>query len=102
MSTYGTTDPSVGTGTQKRPEHREGQVAKAIEKQTAKMPSDWFLWGGLGALATSMVLQASHKRGAGNFLGFVAPSLLIMGLYNKLVKVGGSDAQDQKAKETFH
>jgi hypothetical protein len=105
MSTYGTSGyPTGATGRQQHTEHREGNVARQIEQQTAKMPSDWFLWGGLGALATSMILQASHRRGAGNFMGFVAPTLLIMGLYNKLVKVQGSDAQDQQRRqqETFH
>ena len=26
------------------PEHEEGAVARAIEQQTAKLPSDIFLW----------------------------------------------------------
>jgi hypothetical protein len=33
------------------PTHTEGPVAKTIERQTAKMPSDWFLWAALGSVA---------------------------------------------------
>ena len=32
---------------------KEGPVAKAIESQTAKLPSDLFLWASVGAMATS-------------------------------------------------
>ena len=38
-------------------EHREGKVAKAIEKQTAKLPSDLFLWAALGSMAAAAILQ---------------------------------------------
>ena len=33
------------------PEHKEGKVARAIEEQTAKLPSDTFLWAAIGAMA---------------------------------------------------
>ena len=33
--------------------HKEGPVAKAIEDQTAKLPSDAFLWIAIGAIAVS-------------------------------------------------
>jgi hypothetical protein len=33
-------------------EHREGPVARAIEKQTAKLPSDAFLWAAGASIAT--------------------------------------------------
>ena len=35
-----------------RKEHQEGAVARTIEQQTAKLPSDTFLWAGLGSIAT--------------------------------------------------
>lgn len=34
-------------------DHREGKVARMIEDQTAKLPSDVFLWASLGSMATS-------------------------------------------------
>ena len=71
--------------------HTEGTIAKSIEQQTAKLPSDWFLWAAVGSIATSLTLQMSGKPHASTFVGQWAPTLLILGLYNKLVKQRGSD-----------
>ena len=49
--------------------------------------------GGLsGAIGTSLVLQFAGKEDKANFVGQWAPTLLILGLYNKMVKLMGSDA----------
>jgi hypothetical protein len=75
-------------------ERREGPIARTIESQTAKLPSDVWLWASLGSMAVSLVLQLSDSRktkAVSNFVGQWAPTLLILGLYNKLVKVGGHD-----------
>lgn len=69
----------------------EGRVARAIEKQTARLPSDTFLWMALGAMAASATLQAMGNRHGSLFVGQWAPAFLILGLYNKLVKQLGSD-----------
>lgn len=71
--------------------HTEGPIAKSIERQTAKLPSDWFLWAAVSSIATSLTLQMSGKSHASTFVGQWAPRLLILGLYNKLVKQLGSD-----------
>ena len=73
------------------PTHAEGPVAKTIEQETAKLPSDWFLWAAMGSIAASLTLQISGKQHASTFVGQWAPTLLILGLYNKLVKQLGSD-----------
>jgi hypothetical protein len=72
-------------------EHSEGQVAKSIEEQTAKLPSDVFLWMAVGAMATSATLQMMGNKHVSLFVGQWAPTFLIFGLYNKLVKQLGSD-----------
>jgi hypothetical protein len=75
-------------------ERHEGPVARTIESQTAKLPSDVWLWASLGSMAVSFVLQLSDNKKTktvSNFIGQWAPTLLILGLYNKLVKVGGHD-----------
>jgi hypothetical protein len=72
-------------------QQREGRVAKMIEEQTAKLPSDTFLWGAVGAMIAAAGLQLSGKRHLGIFIGQWAPTILILGLYNKLVKVHGHD-----------
>jgi len=76
-----------------RPEHSEGQVARTIEEQTAKLPSDTFLWAALGSMAVSAALQIMGEKKTSLFIGQWAPSFLLLGLYNKLVKVAGSDGQ---------
>lgn len=72
-------------------EHREGPVARKIEEQTAKLPSDLFLWGALGAIGASAILQMMGRKETSNFVGQWVPTVLILGLYNKIVKVAGSD-----------
>ena len=74
-----------------RPEHREGPVARSIEQQTAKLPSDTFLWAALGSIGASLAFKMAGKHDAANFVGHWAPTILILGLYNKMVKLHGSD-----------
>jgi len=71
--------------------HREGAVARTIEQQTAKLPSDLFLWAAGASVCSSLLLRLSGREHASLFVGQWAPTLLILGLYNKLVKVAGSD-----------
>ena len=68
------------------PEHREGDVARAIEEQTAKLPSDLFMWAAFGAMAVSLTLQLTGAKHRSLFIGQWAPSLLLFGIYNKMVK----------------
>src|SRR3954465_11034254 len=80
---------------------REGDVARAIESVTAKFPSDLFLWSALAVLAASTILTPlpTDRKHTGLFLGqFVAP-LLILGVYNKLVKQLGHDKDSKKVQE---
>jgi len=74
--------------------HTEGEVAKAIERETTKLPSDIFLWSGLGLLAAAVVLHSMKQRHAGLLVGQFAAPILIMGLYNKTVKQSGHDYVD--------
>ncbi len=73
------------------PEHREGPVATAIEHQTAKVPSDIFLWAALGSMAASLTLKILKQDKPALFVGQWAPSFLILGMYNKIVKLEGHD-----------
>jgi hypothetical protein len=114
-STFGSTSPATQPAQPARPaqpeqsrgstnrfdqpsQHREGEVARTIEQQTAKMPSDWFLWAAIGSIATSLAFQMANRKETSNFIGQWAPTLLILGLYNKIVKVAGSDAEDMKSR----
>ena len=73
----------------------EGPVAKAIEDQTAKLPSDAFLWMAVGSMAVSATMQMMGNKSASLFVGQWAPTFLIFGLYNKLVKQLGSDRTER-------
>ncbi|TDH21478.1 hypothetical protein EXU57_19990 [Segetibacter sp. 3557_3] len=73
------------------PEHKEGPVATAIEEQTAKIPSDVFLWAALGSMAVSLGLQIAGHRHRSLFIGQWPAPFLLLGLYNKLVKLEGHD-----------
>jgi hypothetical protein len=77
-------------------EHREGP-ARAIEKQTAKLPSDAFLWAAGASIATSLILKMLDRDHEALFVGQWAPTILILGLYNKLVKQHGSDRVHDEA-----
>jgi hypothetical protein len=82
---------SVRMETMTAVQHAEGPVARGIERQTAKMPSDVFLWAALASMGGSLALLTAGKRDVANFVGHWVPTILIMGLYNKLVKQLGSD-----------
>ena len=77
-------------------QQREGKLAKAIEAQTSKLPSDTFLWVALGSMAASAALQVAGKREVSNFIGQWVPTLLLFGVYNKLVKQLGSDRVERE------
>ena len=72
--------------------YSEGSVAKKIEQQTAKIPSDVFLWAAVTSMGVSLGLRVAGLKEQSQFVGHWASPLLILGLYNKLVKVAGSDA----------
>lgn len=73
-----------------RPEHAEGEIARLIEQQTAKIPSHWFLLAAFGAMGASLVLELSGRTRASQFVGRWPTPLLIAGTYNKLIKTLGT------------
>lgn len=79
--------------------HKEGKIAKMLEEQTAKIPSDIYLWAAVGSMALSLGLFLTKNKHASIFFGQWAPSFLIIGLYNKLVKVEGHDAEDSEEEK---
>ena len=73
--------------------YREEPVARAIEEQTARLPSDLFLWAGLGSIGLALALELAGKKEKANFVGHWAPTLLVLGVYNKMVKLHGSEGR---------
>jgi hypothetical protein len=72
-------------------EHSEGGLAKPIEEYTARLPSDTFLWLAAGSIVGSLGLMLSGRKHDALFVGQWAPAFLLLGVYNKIVKVAGSD-----------
>ncbi len=69
---------------------QEGKGTVAVEKQTAKIPSIVYLAAGMIPLVASMCLMRKRPHTA-FMLGQWSAPVLIMGLYNKLVKTEGHD-----------
>jgi hypothetical protein len=64
----------------------EDPATEAVESKTSRVPSLAFLGLAVGAMAASAALVLTGRKQLGNFVGQWAPSILIMGLYNKLAK----------------
>lgn len=58
-----------------------------VEEQTKKIPNLTFLAAAGVAIGASALLTAWKRPQLGNFVGLWVPSILLLGVYNKLVKV---------------
>jgi hypothetical protein len=82
-------------------EQREIRGAHLIERQTAKVPSDLFVWASLASIAGSFILQSTAQRRylgmpsrrgqLSLFIGQWAPTFLMLGVYSKLSKLLGTE-----------
>ena len=71
--------------------NEEGGLTKKIEHLTASLPSStWLTLAGV-SVAGSLTLQALSKHRFATFVGQLAPTFLLLGIYNKIVKLHGSD-----------
>jgi hypothetical protein len=73
-----------------RPEHAEGELARLIEQQTAKIPSDWYLFAAGGSVLLALALELAGRHRTADFVSHWPSPLLIAGIYNKLVKTLGT------------
>ncbi|MEO7043759.1 MAG: hypothetical protein ABI091_00525 [Ferruginibacter sp.] len=60
--------------------HQEGTLTKKIENQTAKLPSDTFLFAAIGSIALSLTLKTMGRRHDALFVGQWAAPLLLFGV----------------------
>ncbi|MFD1143170.1 hypothetical protein ACFQ4C_18735 [Larkinella insperata] len=84
-------NPTKGSVKNPNPSHKEGPVAEAIEEQTAKLPSDLFLWASVASMGVSLFYKFQHENDKALFVGQWAAPFLLLGLYNKIVKLEGHD-----------
>ena len=76
---------------------REGGLTRTIELQTAKIPSVGYLSLAIGSIGLSVGLEIFlKKKEIGNFVGLWAPTFLLIGIYNKLVKMEYEDLGEGK------
>lgn len=64
----------------------EGRTTHEVEKRTSRIPSLAFMGLAIGSMAASAALVMTGRKQLGNFVGQWAPTILIMGLYNKVAK----------------
>lgn len=77
---------------------QEGSTTKMIEQVTSAIPSaTWLMLGG-GAVVGALVLKLMGREASANFVGQWAPTILMLGLYNKMVKLMGSDRKPERAR----
>lgn len=78
---------------EREPEHEyeEGRLTRMIEHQTSRAPSSAWLVAAGGSIAAAMALKIAGRTDDANFVGQWAPTFLMIGVYNKLVKVLGSE-----------
>ncbi len=72
-------------------EAQEDQITASIEKYTSQIPSSAYLGLAVGSMAVSVAFQLAKKKDLSLFVGQWAAPFLILGIYNKLVKLHGSD-----------
>jgi hypothetical protein len=73
----------------------EDEFTKTLERFTAQIPSSALLAAAVGAMGLSLVSQLGGRGKWGNFLAQWVPTILVMGVYNKLVKLEGHDQRDR-------
>ena len=69
-----------------------------LNMRQQKLPSDVFLWAALASIAASLALQMLDHKHDALFVGQWAPTILLLGVYNKLVKQLGSDPGARTSK----
>jgi hypothetical protein len=64
----------------------EDLATTKVEEMTKRLPSMSFLGLAIGAMAVSATLMVLNRKTWANFIGQWAPTILILGTYNKIVK----------------
>lgn len=69
----------------------EGHKTEMIENMTAKVPSVVYLGAAVAAMGVSLALKCVGRKHDALFVGQWAAPFLLLGIYNKIVKVEGHD-----------
>ncbi|HYH97731.1 hypothetical protein [Hyalangium sp.] len=74
----------------------EDVATSSIEQVTKRVPSVGFLGLAIGSIAVSATLMLLGKKTWANFVGQWAPTILILGTYNKLVKTFSAPINEEQ------
>ncbi|MGH7853643.1 MAG: hypothetical protein ACREP3_09400 [Candidatus Binatia bacterium] len=74
-----------------QPRRTEYSFTKTVEEYSESVPSSVYLGVAVGAMALSLAFQLAGRGKWGNFIAQWVPTWLIIGVYNKMVKLEGHD-----------
>ncbi|HEV2276319.1 MAG TPA: hypothetical protein VGR96_19260 [Acidobacteriaceae bacterium] len=77
-------------------ERSEDQATALMEHYSSQLPSSFYLGAALASMAGSLIMKAQGKNHMCLFIGQWAAPFLLLGIYNKMVKQHGSDAEVQR------
>jgi hypothetical protein len=83
------------------PQPGEDRLTETVEDYTASVPSSAYFGVALAAMGLSLALQLRGDGKWGNFIAQWVPTWLLIGVYNKLVKLEGHDRDDGAATESL-
>jgi hypothetical protein len=86
----------------RRGDAREDQVTSFLERQTSQAPSSSWLGAAVCSMIASLALKVSGKDHAALFVGQWAAPFLLIGIYNKMVKLHGSDASSESSVTSMY
>ena len=72
-------------------EHSEGTLTKQIESMTSRIPSATFLSLAVASVGLAALFRIFGRKDDAQFVGHWVPTILTLGLYNKLIKLEGSE-----------
>ena len=90
-----TVETHIGSTADALPAPIEDEFTKTLERYTAQIPSSALLAVAVGAMGLSLVSQLGGRGKWGNFIAQWVPTIIVMGVYNKLVKLEGHDRRER-------
>jgi hypothetical protein len=90
-------------GTHPRKLKHEGKMTTKIEERTSRVPSSTYLGLAVGSMIAAAAFQLAGKRQTASFIGQWVPSLLVIGVYNKLVKIESEllEAVEERTRSAY-
>lgn len=70
---------------------KEGPLTRKLERVTAMLPSSTWLALAGASIAGAFGLRIAGKNHTAILVGQLGPTFMLVGIYNKLVKISGSD-----------